>query len=343
MTGLLHWFAAEAFTYPQMFWLMLPVAALLVWELLDRQAVGLKFSAVDQVLQTALRPVRGLWIPPLGRALGLVCLIIALAGPQADRRLLRERANVVDIMLCLDVSGSMRQPDFIYQGRPVPRLAIAKEAIRQFIENRRRQTGERFGVDRIGLVLFSGVAWTACPLTLDYDILLREVENATYAPENKQGTAIGSALGLAAQRLSKSEARSKVIILLSDGNNNRGQISPLAAARVAGEMGIRVYPIGAGSPERVILSQGLLPVQNEAIDENLLRKIAGITGGKYYLATDTEALLQAYAEISKLEATEIETYDLYDYRENAVPYLLTGMLCILFAVAARRFLLEAIP
>ncbi|HOJ67490.1 MAG TPA: VWA domain-containing protein [Candidatus Hydrogenedentes bacterium] len=343
MTSLLHWFSVEAFTYPGMLWLALPVLALLIWELMDGRAIGLKFSAVTTAAEAAIRPARGRWLPPVGRALGLLCMVIALAGPQADRHLSRDRANVVDIMLCLDVSGSMRQPDFIYQGRPVPRLAIAKEAIRQFIEDRRKQSGERFGVDRIGLVLFSGVAWTACPLTLDYDILLREVENATYAPQNKQGTAIGSALGLAAQRLSKSEARSKVIILLSDGNNNRGQISPLAAAKVAGEMGIRVYPIGAGSPDRVVMSQGLVPVQNEAIDESLLRKIAGTTGGKYFLATDTDTLLQAYAEISQLETTEVEISDIYDYRENAAPYIMLGLLCALLAIAARRFMLEAIP
>jgi len=343
MSPLFNTFTVEGFTYPWMFLLALPVAGLLVWELLEKKSVGLKFSSVPSAERAATVPARGRWIPPFLRACGLFLFVVALAGPQADRYIRPERANVVDIMLCLDVSGSMRQPDFIYQGRPVPRLAIAKEAIRQFIEDRRKLTGERFGVDRIGLVLFSGVAWTACPLTLDYDVLLREVENATYAPENKQGTAIGSALGLAAQRLSKSEARSKVIVLLSDGNNNRGQISPIAAARVAGEMGIRIYPIGAGSPERVIMSQGLMPVQNEVIDEDLLRKIAGATGGKYFLATDTDTLLQAYSEINALETTEVETNDVYDYRENIVPYILSGIALLMMGVLARRTFLEAIP
>ncbi len=282
-------------------------------------------------------------IPAVLRAVGLVLLLAAMAGPLRGYHVRKERANVIDIILALDVSGSMQQQDFNIGGRPHDRLYVAREAARKFINSRRDSASSRFGMDRIGLLLFSGLAWTQCPLTLDYDILERELDNARIADERKQGTAIGSALGLSVRRLSQSEAKSKVVILLTDGVNNRGELDPITAARLAKEYGIRVYTIGAGSPEEIVVRRGFFPVRTEAIDEETLREVARITEGRYYLATDTESLLRAYDEISELEATEIDIGDYYEAREEFMTWLAAGALALLASVLSRRLWFEVIP
>jgi len=150
-------------------------------------------------------------------------------------------------------------------------------------------------------------------------------------------------LGLAVRRLKASEAKSKVVILLTDGVNNRGELDPVTAARLAKEYGIRVYTIGAGSTEEVVIQQGLFPVRTEAIDEKVLRQMADTTGGRYYLATDTESLMKAYDEISALETTEIDIGDYYEANEAFMPYLVLGALLVLASVFSRRLWFEVLP
>jgi Ca-activated chloride channel family protein len=269
---------------------------------------------------------------------------VALARPLDGQQLRKDRANIVDIMLAVDVSGSMSQRDLVYAGQQQTRLNVTKAVVRDFIDSRKDRGGDRYGIDRLGLVLYAGMAWTQCPLTLDYAVLQRELDLAQIdeSDPRKHGTAIGSALGLSVQRLRHSEAKSKVIILLTDGLNNRGELDPLTAAEVAREYDMRVYTIGCGSPDSVQMG-GILGRRSEPIDEESLRAIAEKTGGRYYRATSTELLREAYAEISALETTEIEVGDFYEYDEAFVPYAALGGLLLLAALISRRHWFETIP
>lgn len=336
--------AFDGIAHPEFFWLALAVLPLLLLELAGRPPGAVTVSTGDTLSAIHKRgPDFARRIPALLRALGLILLLVALAGPLRGYHVRKDRAGVIDIMLCLDTSGSMQQPDFFIEGRQYDRLHVAREAARKFV-NSRRETGEsRYGLDRIGLLLFSGLAWTKCPLTLDYDILEREIENASIAPKHKDGTAIGSALGLAVRRLNRSEAKSKVVVLLTDGVNNKGEIDPVTAARLAKEYGIRVYTIGAGSTEEVVVRNGFFPMRTEAIDEQVLQQMADITGGKYYLATDTESLMNAYDEISALETTEIDVGDYYEANEEFMFFLSAGALALLASVFSRRLWFEIVP
>lgn len=344
MSELLQSFAFGTLAHPWALLLLVPVVLLALLESFAGAPGAVTISTGSALSRLGVRARRS-WraIPALVRCAGLSLLVVAMACPLAGYQIRKDRTGVIDIMLCVDVSGSMRQTDFVMDGEPRDRLYVTKQAVRNFIDSRReRQTG-RFGLDRVGVVLFSGIAWTQCPLTLDYDILEKSVEDAQIAPENKQGTAIGSALGLAVRRLSQTEAKSKVIVLLSDGRNNRGELDPLTAAQLAKEYGIRVYTIGAGSPEPTMVQNGFFPVQSEAIDDEMLKKVAGTTGGRYYLATDTTALMNAYSEINALETTEIDLGDYYEFKEGFMPYLAAGAGLTLLAVFLRRTVFEVVP
>ncbi len=344
MNGLFDPFLFGSLAHPWALVLLIPVVLLGVFEAFAGAPGAVTISTGSALARLGVRVSRS-WraIPAAIRTAGLSLLVLALACPLNGYQIRKDRAGVIDIMLCVDVSGSMQQKDFAVDGVPRDRLFVTKQAVRNFIDSRRERQEGRFGVDRVGLLLFSGVAWTQCPLTLDYDILEKAVEDAQIAPENKQGTAIGSALGLAVRRLSQTEAKSKVIVLLSDGRNNRGELDPLTAAQLAKEYGIRVYTIGAGSPESTTIPGALFPVQSEAIDEDMLKKVAGTTGGRYYLATDTDALMSAYKEINALETTEIDLGDYYEFKEAFMPYLILGALLTIVSIAARRTVFEVVP
>jgi Ca-activated chloride channel family protein len=345
-------FSFERLSQPGFLWLV-PVAivlALLEWRARHAGHVALSTAHVFKRLASSSR-VRFRFVPPLLRLLALTMLIVALAGPVNGFQVRKNRANVIDIMLVLDTSGSMVFEDFSIGGRSVNRLEIAKEALSDFMGRRKEQTTDRFGVDRLGLILFARNAWTQCPLTLDYGLLQTELDNAELiSPQEKEkdGTAIGSATGLAIARLKDSEAKSKVIVLLTDGINNAGNIDPLTAADIAKKYGIRVYTIGAGSAEAgvtTVQSNSLLPnlVRRQPIDEDTMRKMADITGGKYYRVTDTEQLMTAYAEIDALETTEIDANDYYEYRPAFLPWAIVGAALMFASVFTRRRWFEALP
>lgn len=340
-------FSFHTFETPAWLFMLGAVVVLLLAEWFARPPGAMSISTGEILASMHLRH-RGFLrvLPPLLRAAGLALFIVALAGPLAGMEIKRDRANVKDIMLCVDVSGSMKQEDFISGGSPRDRLYVTKEAVRDFIESRRIRDADRFGLDRVGLILYAGFAWTQCSLTLDYEVLERELALAEVDNEDKRkdGTAIGSAIGLGVRRLSQSEAESKVIILLTDGINNRGELDPITAAEVAKEYDIRVYTIGAGSTESgSVRAGGLFRVQRQPIDEDVLKRIADITGGKYYRATDLESLQGAYDEINQLETTEIDVGDYYEYENAAAPYVVTGILLLLSSVFLRRRYCETIP
>jgi len=274
-----------------------------------------------------------------------------LARPIKGLAVQKDDANIVDVMLCVDVSGSMRAMDFVLQGQRMNRLDVTKQAVRDFIESRKNVPSDRYGLDRLGLILYAGYAWTQTPLTLDYEVLTRDLERAKIegaGQSRKNGTAIGSAIGLAVNKLRKSEAKAKIIILLTDGRNNAGELDPLTAAQLAKEYGVRIYTIAAGSGDDVLIPvEGIFGSSVQAarvpIDEDTLRRIADISGAKFYRATDTESLKGAYNEINSLETTKVELGDYYEYKDAFMPWAIAGALAMLASVLGRRLWFEPIP
>jgi len=258
-------------------------------------------------------------------ALGL--LVFALARPQAGTAESQIRREGVDVVLAVDVSGSMLAEDFKLDEERTSRLDAVKAVVRDFVTARK--------TDRMGLVLFAARAYTQCPLTLDHGWLLTNLGRASVGMI-EDGTAIGSGLATATNRLRASKAKSRFIVLLTDGQSNAGRITPQTAADAAKALDIRVYTIGAGSrgmapyPAQDMFGNKVYrPVQVD-IDEETLQKIAETTGGKYYRATDTESLREIYAEIDRSEKTTFEAPQFYDYRE-LYPWLLVPALGLLLA------------
>ncbi len=272
------------------------------------------------------------------KLLGLVLLVVALARPQAGREKREMSAEGIDIMLTLDVSSSMELNDLDNGERS--RLAVAKEVVSDFV-------GGRYS-DRIGMVVFAGESFTQCPLTLDYDVLTSFLQGVQIADESWDGTAIGMALINATNRLRESEGRSQVIILLTDGVNNAGEIEPLTAADVAEAVGVRVYTIGVGSdgsirrPVQGIFGTRYQTVEVE-IDEETLREVAQRTGGKYYRATSEEKLEAIYKEIGELETTEITSEVHVEYSERYLDFLWPGLLLILIELLLSNTRFRRLP
>jgi|Deesub1362B_J571_1020462.scaffolds.fasta_scaffold00638_7 Ca-activated chloride channel family protein len=257
------------------------------------------------------------------RMLALMFLILALARPQSGIREEEVTTEGIDIILALDISSSMLAEDF----KPKNRLEVAKLVAQDFVKGRRN--------DRIGMVVFAGQSYTQCPLTLDYGVLLRLIQEVKVGLI-EDGTAIGMAIANAVNRLRDSKAKSKVIILLTDGRNNAGELDPITAAQIARALGIRIYTIGAGSRGTALYPiydpifgkrYQRLPVE---IDEDLLRQIAQITGGKYFRAVDKRSLEKIFQEIGEMEKTKIEVKEYTRYEERFPLFL--GIALILFGV-----------
>lgn len=254
-------------------------------------------------------------ITPYIWILSMVLIILTLAEPAKKREYEEVITHGVDIILTLDCSGSMISEDF----KPKNRLNVAKEVVKEFIKGRRN--------DRIGLVVFSADAITQCPLTTDYNVLLSTLEKVDIGII-EDGTAIGNALSLSVARLKNSKAKSKVIILLTDGQNNRGEVSPLTAMEIAKTFGIKVYTVGVGTKgyammpyEDPIFGKRYVQVPVN-IDEELLQKIAQETGAKYFRATDPEKLKEIYRNIDQMEKSEVKTKKYAIYKTK---YLYTLM------------------
>lgn len=272
------------------------------------------------------------------RLLGTGLLIVALARPQMGQTEEEVTTEGVDIMLVLDVSGSMRSLDF----QPKNRLFVAQETMKDFI--RKRQS------DRIGLVIFSARAYTKCPLTLDYGVLSQFIDDIRFGTI-EDGTAIGTAIATAANRLSSSTAKSRIMILATDGANNRGEVSPIAAAQAAAELGIKIYTIGVGKDGQIpypfdIVDQRTGKVMGTQVqmiesdlDEQALQDIAAATKGQFFRARDAQTLKQIYDQIDKLEKTEIKSKSYTTYSERFFPWLLAGaaLLFLELLLANTRF------
>lgn len=311
-----------AWSIPHALWLLVLPALYLLWA--RRGGVGLTHPAADSLAA----PAAGFGLtwaaaPSLLRALVLTLLILALAGPRTPGGVVEERSAGVPIVIALDVSSSMLAEDF----RPRNRLEVAKQTIARFIAGRPD--------DPIGLVAFAGEAITLVPITT-YDAVLRSALQGLRVGLLDDGTAIGEGLAIAVDRLRRVEARDKVIILMSDGESNRGAIEPLQAARAAAAFGIQVHAIGVGSRGVARVPVGRAPAGFRyaelpvGIDEPLLREIAEVTGGRYFRATSPEALREIYGRIESLVATPLDTRRRVLYREWS-QWLLTAAAALLAA------------
>ncbi len=274
------------------------------------------------------------------RVLALMLLIVALMRPRQGVGETRVHTEGIDIVLALDVSGSMRAEDFEIEGRRRNRLFVVKEVVREFIQKRTN--------DRIGLVIFGGKSYTLCPLTLDTAVLLQFLERAQFGVAG-DATAIGEGVTTSLNRLRTTKAKSKVVVLLTDGVQNAGRVDPQTAAELGRALGVRIYTIGVGSrgpvPFPVVDPFGRAVYQQVRIDldEKALQSVAEATGGQYYRATDTGRLREIYSEIDHLEKTKIETNLYVQYTELFAPFVLAAMALVLIEIVLGQTLLLTLP
>jgi len=328
------------FFYPEFLWLLLAIPLLAFLRGRKGRTAALEYSSGELVRSVAReRPARaGRWLTML-RFGALALAILALARPQFGRGTTEIEASGIDMVLALDVSRSMEARDFRLGGQAVSRLDVAKSVVAKFIEGRPN--------DRIALVVFAGRPYLISPLTLDHDWLLQNLERV-HLGLIEDGTAIGSGIAASVNRLRDQPSKSKIVILLTDGVNNAGKVSPEIAADAARTLGIKVYTIGAGSASGTVMvtvkdqfgNEQKVPAKVE-IDEETLRKVANITDAEFYRATDTGSLRRIYSKIDQLEKTTVKLKKFENYRElfdwALVPCLMIlGMEMVLSQTRYRR-------
>ena len=278
-------------------------------------------------------------VPIILRFLAITLFIIAFARPQEGHKRTEILSQGVDIVLAIDTSGSMQALDFKKNETQVTRLSVVKDVGAEFVKNRE--------TDRIGMVVFGANAFTQCPLTLDQNILLSFLNKLKIGMAG-DATAIGSAIGISARRLKDLKSKSKVIILLTDGRNNSGAISPLQAAEIAKSLGIKVYTIGVGKRGKApflvdsIFGKRLI-YQNVDIDEEVLNKISKMTDAKYFRATDLKSLKDIYKQIDLLEKSEVKSIDHSEHKELFHYFLIPGLILLLTEIVFSNSFLRRLP
>jgi Ca-activated chloride channel homolog len=327
------------FLQPDWFWALAVLPFIVLWSGRRGPVAAVEYSDVSLARELARRSrSRFGWVVGLLPVLAVTCMIVGLARPQRHHSRTEVTANGIDIVLGLDISGSMQALDFSVGNSRVNRIGVVKEVVARFIDDRPN--------DRIGLVAFAAYPYLVSPLTLDHDWLLQNLERVNVGMGD-DGTAIGSALAAAINHLRTTAAKSKVVILLTDGVNNSGKISPLAAAEAARVLGVKVYTIGVGARGKVPI-----PVKDESgkihiitttvdVDEKTLRAMAGETGGWFYRATDTDSLQKIYAQINRYEksAQAVQKFERVEeiYRWALYPALgLLGLWVLLQHTLFRR-------
>ena len=331
--------------YPELLFLLLlwiPMLWIYIYrERRSRPAVRYSDISLVSKLQSSLI-VKMRHIPFIFRIIGFGLLVVALARPQKGHTEQEVTTHGVDIMLVLDVSTSMRALDF----KPKNRLFVAKETIKKFIQKRKH--------DRVGLVVFAGRSYTKCPLTLDYNILAQFLDDIKTG-EIEDGTAIGTAIATAANRLKHSVAKSRIMILLTDGANNRGEITPVVAAKAAAELNMKIYTIGVGKEGKIPYPVTLInrwtgkKVREEVrmiesdLDEQTLVNMANETKGTFYRAHNPKKLEEIYNTIDKLEKTEIKTTSYTTYSEHFFPWLFAGCIILLLELILKHTRFRRIP
>lgn len=325
------------FAHPYLLYLLLILVPLVVWYIVKLSKMQASFKLASTNAFQGMKPSFRVMMRHLPFALRLATIaliIIVLARPQSLNSWEESQSQGIDIVMALDVSGSMLSEDLIPN-----RLEAAKKVAAEFINDRQN--------DKIGLVVFAGESFTQCPLTTDHRILLNLVKDVDFGMI-EDGTAIGLGLANSVNRLKDSKSKSRVVILLTDGTNNRGQIAPLTAADLARTHGIRVYTVGVGTkgmaPTPVQTPFGIrlqnMPVD---IDEKTLTEIASITGGQYYRAVDTEGLRKVYHEIDAMEKYLISVQNVTRKTELFLPFALWALALMLLEFLLRRTWLRTIP
>ncbi len=318
--------------------LLLALVPLVAWLSLRRgRERSVAYSSLDLLLGAGLEAAAWKRHGKLALRLAVLSLVIfGLARPQTGRSKHTEYAEGIDIMLVLDTSGSMQAQDF----EPRNRLHVAKEVVKEFIAKRSQ--------DRIGLVVFAADAITQCPLTLDYALLTKLVDSVDFGMLD-DGTAIGVALATACNRLRHSDAESRVVILLTDGQNNSGMVDPATAARVAESLDVKVHTIGVGTRGRApmpvddpVFGRRLVSVDVD-IDEPTLRQIAEITGGHYFRATDRSELQEIYDRIDRMEKSKVASETYVEYTDRFLWFLLPALGLLVLELGLEQTLLRETP
>jgi Ca-activated chloride channel family protein len=329
----MSWFNGIEFAHPGFFWLLIIIPLMVGWYIWKQRQLQGNLSVPTlkgfTVKKSNIAPYRHSGI--VLRSLALIALIVALARPQSSLSWQDSTTEGIDIMIASDISGSMLAEDF----KP-NRLEAGKNIAIDFIKNRPN--------DRIGLVIFSGESFTQCPLTIDHDVLVNlyaDIKNGMI----EDGTAIGMGLATAVNRLRGSEAKSKVIILLTDGSNNAGSIPPITAAEIAKQFNVRVYTVGLGTngyaPYPVQTPFGVQYQRMKVdIDEGTLSKIASITGGKYFRATNNETLKEIYTQIDKLEKAKIDVTQYRKKTEMFLPWTIIALILLSFEFLLKNTLFK---
>jgi Ca-activated chloride channel homolog len=314
------------FLQPEWFWLLTLLPFVMLWRGRRGPVAAIEYSDVGLAREVARKSrsrIGGwVWLLPI---LAGVLMIIGLARPQRAHSRTEVTANGIDIVLGLDVSGSMQALDFEIDNQRVNRIEVVKSVVSKFIEERPD--------DRIGLIAFAGVPYLVSPITLDHDWLQQNLERVSIGAVD-DGTAIGSAIAASVNRLRMTPAKSKVVILLTDGMNNTGKISPRSAAEAAKALGVKIYTIGVGAR-----GKAPIPVKDDAgnmhmvmakvdVDEATLQAVADETGGKFYRATDTDSLKHIYEEINRFEKTA-QTVQKFERYEELYPWALIPSLAVL--------------
>jgi len=321
---------------PVVLLLLLAIPLIWLWRKRRKRVVA-QYSDVAPLTDPSARRRWIALVPPGLRSLTLAAWILAAAGPRIGEGLSEITSEGIAIVLAIDISSSMLAEDFT----PSNRLDVAKEQSISFIRGRH--------FDRIGLVLFAAEALTQVPITVDYAVL-EEYVNRSRVGELEDGTAIGTAIATAANRLRRAPGISKVIVLLTDGENNRGTIDPRTAAEAAGRLGMRLYTVGVGTDgeARMPIGRGpagqtryqTLPVQ---IDEQLLRDVATVTGGRYFRAIDAETLNGIFRQIDELEKTPVTVTRYTDFDETYEPFIIYGMATLVLELLLSATVVVRVP
>jgi Ca-activated chloride channel homolog len=334
-------FAGITYKNPEYFYLLLLLLPMIAWYIFrqKRNTASIKISDTRPIANAPKTARHYLRHSVFGtQVIAIILIIVVLARPQSSSRFENVTTEGIDIIVALDISSSMLAQDFNPN-----RLEAAKNVAMAFISGRE--------YDRMGLVVFSGEAFTQCPLTTDRAVLMnlfKDIKSGMI----EDGTAIGNGLATAVARLKDSQAISRVIILLTDGENNRGEVAPVTAAEIAKTFGIRVYTVGVGSigtapyPVQVQTPFGVqtqIRDMEVRIDEETLQKIASITDGKYFRATNNKTLEEIYKEIDKLEKSKIEVREFSKKSEEFMPFAIAGILMLILSLVLKTAVFRNIP
>ena len=324
------------FANPEYLFLLLLLLPIVGWYIYELRNSDASVQVSDTRVLAAQPKSTRIWllhVPFVLRIAVITLISIALARPQLTNKWSSQSTEGIDIMMALDISGTMLAEDL----RP-NRLEAAKKVASDFVIARPN--------DQIGLVVFAGESFTQCPLTTDHAVLVNLFKSVEYGMV-EDGTAIGLGLANAVNRMKDSETKSKVIILLTDGSNNRGDIDPQTAAEIAKTYGIRVYTIGVGSygqarvPVQTPIGKQYITMDNE-FDETTLRSIAETTGGQYFRAKDNTSLKAIYDQIDQMEKTKLRVREFSKHTENFMPFLYAALICLLLELIIRYFVLRTI-